>query len=323
MQTTVVGNYPKVPNLPKPAKLRNAISEYDTDKITNEQLKKVVEEVTIEVINEQINAGIDIITDGQIGWEDAQSHFASGIDGFSINGLIRYFNRNTYYRQPIIEKQLRWETPISVNDYKFAVKHSRSPVKAVITGPYTLAMLSKNNYYKDFDDMVLDIASIINNEAVALQDSGAKFIQIDEPAIITNDVDVDLLKEATSKVFCNITAKRALYTYFGNIDGLYPEILDFDVDVIGMDFVMGTENFETLEKTDFTKELGFGIVDARNTRLEKKEELIKNIKKIVRIVPPERLYINPSCGLEFLPRENAYAKLANMVSAVKVAKREI
>lgn len=326
MLTTVAGNYPKIPNLPKPAKLRNAINDFDAGKITLEQLKKVIDEVTVEVIQEQNNAGLDIITDGQIAWEDSQTYFAKGIEGFSINGIIRYFNTNTYYRQPVIEKKLKWNEPISVSAYKLATNHSKVPVKAVITGPYTLAKLSKNNFYKDFDDLLLDISLILNNEAVALQNAGAEFIQLDEPAIINNftgneDADVDLLKEAIAKVFKNITVKKALYTYFSSIDGLYPEILDFDADVIGLDFVMGKENFEILGKDEFTKELGFGIIDARNTKLEKKEEIINNIKKITRIVQPEKLYINPSCGLEFLPRETAYAKLVNMVNAVKVANK--
>ncbi|MEK6808676.1 MAG: methylcobamide--CoM methyltransferase [Nanoarchaeota archaeon] len=321
MQTTVVGNYPKVPNLPKPAKLRNAINEFDTGRITLEQLRKIKDEVTIEVIHEQVNAGIDIITDGQIRWDDAQTYFAKDIEGFSINGLIRYFNTNTYYRQPIIETKLKWNRAITVNDFNFAVQNSNVPVKAVVIGPYTLARLSKNNSYKDFDELILDLALILNNEVVELQEAGANFIQIDEPAITNNfvddDVDVDLLKEAVAKLFKGISAKKSLYTYFGTIDGLYPDILDFDIDVLGLDFVMGRENFEILEKADFTKELGFGIIDARNTKLEKKIEIINNIKKITRIVQNDKLYINPSCGLEFLPRENAYAKLVNMVSAVK------
>ncbi|MBU4502668.1 MAG: methylcobamide--CoM methyltransferase [Nanoarchaeota archaeon] len=316
MITTVVGNYPKIPNYPREAKLRKAIADFEKGKITKEILSRIEDDVTIEVINEQVNAGVELITDGQIRWEDAQTYFAKKIKGFSINGLIRYFDTNTYYRQPVVENKMEWLTPICVNDFRFAVKHSPVPVKAVITGPYTLARLSKNNHYSSINDLVLDLADVLAKEANALEKAGATFIQIDEPAILKYKDDFSLLNEAVKVITRNLNVKTALYTYFGDIDDLYPDILELPVDVIGLDFVMGKNNFDIIKTTSFTKELGFGIVDARNTKIEKIDEIVNNIKRISNIVPERKLYVNPNCGLEFLPRENAYNKLVNMVKAV-------
>lgn len=316
MISTVVGSYPKIPNYPGEAKLRKAIADFDRGKITKEKLSKVEDEVTIETINEQISAGIELITDGQIRWEDAQTYFAKKIKGFSINGLIRYFDTNTYYRQPAVEGKLEWDSPICVEDFKFAVKHSSVPVKAVVTGPYTVGRLSKNNYYSNINDLVLDLADVLAKESKALEKAGATFIQIDEPAILKFKDDFSLLNEAITIITRNLNVKTSLYTYFGDIEGLYPNILDLPVDVIGLDFVTEKNNFDIIKTASFTKELGFGIVDARNTKMEKIDEIVKNIKRISEIVPERKLYVNPNCGLEFLPREDAYNKLVNMVKAI-------
>ncbi len=316
MISTVVGNYPKTPNYPREARLRKGIADFEKGKITKEMLSRIEDDVTVEVINEQVNAGVELITDGQIRWDDAQTYFAKKIKGFSINGLIRYFDTNTYYRQPVVENKMGWFTPICANDFRFAVEHSSAPVKAVITGAYTLARLSKNNYYSRINDLVLDLADVLAKEAKALEKAGADFIQIDEPAILKYKEDFSLLNEAVTIITRNLNVKTALYTYFGDVDSLYPDMLDLPVDVIGLDFVMGKNNFDIIKESSFTKELGFGIVDARNTKMEKIDEIVNNIKRISDIVPKRKLYVNPNCGLEFLPREDAYDKLVNMVKAV-------
>ena len=102
MIATVIGSYPKIPNRPRPARLRNAINRLDRGDITVEELRKIEDEVTIEVLQEQADAGLDLVTDGQIRWEDEQTYLARAFSGISINGLIRWFDTNMYYRQPLI-----------------------------------------------------------------------------------------------------------------------------------------------------------------------------------------------------------------------------
>src|SRR3990170_6997296 len=114
MQTTVAGSYPKIPNRPRPARLRQAIARLDRGEITAEELAQVEDEVTIEVIGEQVEAGLDLVTDGQIRWEDDQTRIAQRLDGFEITGLIRYFDTNTYYRQPNVTGPVGWREPILV-----------------------------------------------------------------------------------------------------------------------------------------------------------------------------------------------------------------
>jgi 5-methyltetrahydropteroyltriglutamate--homocysteine methyltransferase len=314
--TTVVGSYPKIPNLPRPAVLRKAIADLDAGKITLEALHKVEDEVTLEVIDEMTEAGLDLITDGKIRWEDEQTYIARRLAGFTVDGLIRYFDSNTYYRQPVCEGAVAWQEPITVRDWKFAVAHSSKPVKPALPGPYTLARLSANRYYRTTEEFVLALAVALNAEARALQQAGATVIQFDEPAILRHKNDWPLFEKAMEQLTRGLTAKLALYTYFGDVGEIYPQILSLPFGVIGLDFVQGARNWDMVSTAPFTKELGFGIVDARNTKLESPQELFRAFARLARLVSLDHVYVNPTAGLEFLPRERAQEKLANMVRAV-------
>ena len=103
--------------------------------------------MTIEALQEQAEAGLDLVSDGAIRWDDEQTYIMRKLAGVSIQGLIRWFDSNMYYRQPFIEGAVAWREPITVDYYKFAVEHSAKPVKAILTGPYTLARLSVEQHY--------------------------------------------------------------------------------------------------------------------------------------------------------------------------------
>src|SRR2546426_9033032 len=176
MRTTVVGSYPKIPNRPRPARLRLAINRRDRGEITDEELAAVQDEVTLEVMEEQAEAGLDIITDGQVRWDDDQTYVMRALTGVEIGSLERYMDTNTYYRQPEIVGPVSWREPILVRDYRFAAEHSRKPVKAIITGPYTLAALSLDKHYGSREKLVMTLAEELRQEMQALAGGGATMI---------------------------------------------------------------------------------------------------------------------------------------------------
>ena len=318
----MVGNYPKISPDARAPSLRTAITRYDEGRITLDELKRVEEEVTQEVIQDQIDAGLDMVTDGLIRWDDGQTYLARGISGYTINGLIRYFDTNTYYRHPIPVQRLESNGHISVKDYEFAVANSERPVKAVITGPYTMGRLSQLGCYEDLRSLVMDLASILNRELRALQEAGAPVIQLDEPSILRHKEDVDLFSEAIECAVDGITATKALYTYFGDATGIHRRLFDLPVDLVGLDFVMGPANYDLVADLPSDKMLGCGIVDARNTKPETAEEIAGAIRRLTAAVPMDRLHINPSCGLDYLPRRNAREKLVRLVEGATLARKE-
>jgi 5-methyltetrahydropteroyltriglutamate--homocysteine methyltransferase len=317
--TTVVGNYPKIPDLPSPGKWRSAVEKLQKGQITEADFQRIEDEATTEAIQDQLAAGVDLITDGQIRWEDGQTYFARQLRGFSINGLQRYFDTNVYFREPVAEGEVGWEKPIAVRDFEFARTQSPRPVKAVVTGPFTLARLSRTTHYRSPREFTLAVAQALNQELRALQAAGATVIQVDEPALCQPPVDYALFAEAMRILTDGVTAQKILATYFGDVGGVYPQILELPFNVIGLDFVAGYRNWDVIRRAAFTKGLMFGIVDARNTRMETVEELQTAIRRVSAVVPLDRLMVAPSAGLEFLPHGVARRKLQQLVEGTRAA----
>jgi 5-methyltetrahydropteroyltriglutamate--homocysteine methyltransferase len=321
--TTVIGNYPKIPDLPAPGKWRSAVEKLQKGQLDEPGLRAVEDEVTREAIADQVDAGIDLVTDGQIRWEDGQTHFARRLRGFAINGLQRYFDTNIYFREPVAEGPVEWTSPITVDEFVFAREHSARPVKAVITGPFTLAMLSRNTHYPAAAPYVHALARALNAELRALAAAGATVIQVDEPALCRHKEEYPLFAEAMRTVADGVTAKRILCTYFGDVRGVYPRLLDLPFDVIGLDFVAGPRNWDAIRSAPFTKELQFGLLDARNSRIEPVEEIVAAVRRMAGMVAPERLLLAPSAGLEFLPRGVARRKLRALVQGARAAEADL
>jgi 5-methyltetrahydropteroyltriglutamate--homocysteine methyltransferase len=308
MQTTVVGAYPKIPNRPKLAKLRAAINKRDRGELTDDDLARVQDEVTTEVIAEQIEAGVDIVTDGQIRWDDDQTYIPRHMKGVEIGGLQRYLDTNTYYRQPEIVGEVSLDAPVTVRDYEFAAENSSRPVKAIVPGPYTLAELSLDKQYNDREKLAMAFAWALRTEVEGLAAAGAAMIQINDPMAVVHKDGAAVAAKALTALLDGVDAETGVYTWFAGAYGVLPRLLETPADVIGLDF-----NWEALKDVRFEKKLGFGIVDGRNTRLESEDEVAEAIERVSEFVPPERLYVNPSCNLEYLPRETALEKLKRMV----------
>lgn len=319
MITTVVGNYPKVPSLTGGPNLRTAINRFDQGRISAEELAKTADEATKDAMEEQARAGLDVISDGQIRWEDEVTYFARDLSGITLTGLIRWFDTNTYYRRPLVTGPVRWTGPVTVKDYQFAAGSASKPLKAVLPGPFTLAAHVENKHYGDQRKLALSFAEALNAEALALQEAGADFIQFNDPSLLPMRHLFPLYEEAVGVALHGVSARTALYTYFGDIDGLYPELFELPFQVFGLDFIMGEANLNLLKTFPTDKELGAGLIDARNTRLEPVEDLVAQLDQIRRVVPLDRVHLSPSCGLEFLPRKNAFEKLARMAAAAERA----
>ena len=323
MITTVIGNYPKIPDLPAPGKWRSAVEKFQKGQLGESELGAVEDEVTKEAIADQIEAGIDLVTDGQIRWEDGLTHFARRLRGFSINGLQRYFDTNIYFREPVAEAAVEWTDPITVDEFTFARANSTRPVKAVITGPFTLATLSRNAYYPSAAAYVQACARALNAELRALETAGATVIQVDEPALCRRKEDYALFAEAMRILLEGVAAKTILCTYFGDVGDVYPHLLELPVAVLGLDFVAGHRNWEVIRSAPFTKELQFGLLDARNSRIEPVDEVAAAVRRMAGIVPPDRMMLAPSAGLEFLPHGVARRKLRALVQGARAAEADL
>jgi 5-methyltetrahydropteroyltriglutamate--homocysteine methyltransferase len=318
MITTTVGSYPKVAEGAYGTTLIGAISKWQRQELTEDGLETVFRDITQAVIREQEQAGVEVVTDGQIRWEDLVTPLARRLDGFEINGLSRWFNNNVYYRRPILHRPPVWKRPILVEEYRVAASCATKPVKAVLPGPYTFATLIEDRCYKkNRRALVRRLAEILHQEAAALAQAGAALIQFDEPAYGGGPTDVKLALEALAIAAHGVGAKTAVVTYFGSLNGALEPLLRAKVDVVGVDVVSDPGALAELKRARITKELVLGCVDARNTRLESVEHLHRIFRAMSRRVQLDRLTVSPNCGLEFLPHRQALAKMRRLVEAAR------
>lgn len=316
---TVVGSYPKPPPEGGDFRLRKTLQALDRGEAREEDVRAAQDVLALQVIEEQITAGIEIVTDGQVRWDDGQTRFAEGLEGFVVGGLLRYFDNNTYFRQPVVKGRVTRRGPIIVDEFRFAASASTVPVKPVLTGPYTLAALSRNEHYKGTSALVTDLAAALNEEARDLVADGATIIQFDEPALARipghSSSDFEMFEEVASLLVEGIEATTVLQTYFGDVTEHGPGFFSLPFDAFGLDFVAGPANLEAIHEFPSDKVLSAGIVDARNTKLEQVESLVEAISVLTEAADLDRLWVTPSSGLEFLPRGSAREKCRLLADA--------
>ena len=269
-----------------------------------------------EVVTAQKDAGIMLCADGQLLWQDMLCYLCAKLSGFEMGGLIRYFDNNNYYRMPEAKARIERDGELVVSEYKEAKKYALE-IKPVLSC-YSLAQLSKNSFYKDKKEFILDLAKAMNLEARELAAAGAKYIQVDEPALLyAGKEDIITAKEAFDVLTRGIGAKFIIATYYKGAGNVFPELLDFPVDVIGLDYVEGyAENLGLLEEYAPKKILQAGVVDGRTTRMEKKEFVRKKIDEISALTGPD-LFVSPNTGLEYLPYQKAGEKISVLCGAIR------
>src|SRR5262245_50015249 len=141
---SLLNSYPRIGDRPEEQVLRRALQAADGGEAGPGTVGEAEDAMTRRALREQSESGLDLLSDGQIRWHDPVSHVARGLAGFRIEGLLRYFDTNTYYRQPAAVGPIGRERPFLVEAYRFAATAAPRPVKSIITGPLTLSRLSRD-----------------------------------------------------------------------------------------------------------------------------------------------------------------------------------
>ncbi|ACP46069.1 5-methyltetrahydropteroyltriglutamate--homocysteine S-methyltransferase [Sulfolobus islandicus Y.G.57.14] len=318
LPTTVIGSYPR------PKWLRESIRLHKAGKISDEDLQEAFNDAVIAVLKDHYNAGVDVPTDGEVRRDEMVEFFAERIKGFKFYGPVRVWG-TAYYRKPSVVSKIEYKKPMLVDEFTFAKSVSYTDnLKITITGPYTIVEWSYNEYYKNKKDLVFDLAKAINQEIKNLVEAGAKIIQIDEPALHTRREDVSWGVEAVNEAVKGVNAKLVMHICYGEYSFVAPYLNELKVDQINFAFkIYNYKPLELLKRYGFDKELGAGVIDVHNRRIETSEEVANDIRKILEYFTPEKLWINPDCGLKLLSRKIAYQKLVSMVEGTKVVREEL
>jgi 5-methyltetrahydropteroyltriglutamate--homocysteine methyltransferase len=311
LRTTSVGS------LPKPDYLLKARSQRARGEITSAKLRELEEKATREWIAFQEEIGIDLIVDGEQYRGDMVAFFAEELPGFVTGGLVRSYG-NRYYRKPIIAGPLERKGPVTLEWWMFAQSLTQKPVKGMLTGPYTIVDWSFNEHYDSREDAVMAVAQVIRDEALDLQAAGAKYIQIDEPAVSTRADELDLAIKALGVVTEGLKVHTITHICYGDFHRTYPKMLELPVDQI--DLEMANSNYDLLEpfrQHDFPKHIGLGVVDSHSHRIESIDEVVSGIERTLELIPPDRVFLDPDCGLKTRTVGEAKEKLQVIVAAAE------
>lgn len=315
-ETTSVGSFPK------PDYLQKARTAFSSKKISHDQLVELELRATREIIVLQEEIGIDILVHGEMERGDMTTYFAEKLEGMGISDLVRSYG-NRYYRKPIVSGSLIRPQAMTVEMYRYAQSLTNRPVKGMLTGPYTMCDWSFNTHYETRREVVLAFAELLHDEVRDLENAGARYIQIDEPAISTRPDELEIAIEAMSIVTSGVKAMTISHICYGDFKTIYPRILDLPVDQLDLEFAnSGYSNLDVFRSPKFTKKIAYGVLDIHSHRVESVEEIVAGIKKGLEVFDADLMMIDPDCGLKTRTLEESAAKLRNMVAAVKVIKTE-
>jgi 5-methyltetrahydropteroyltriglutamate--homocysteine methyltransferase len=322
IKTTVIGAYPKIGDGLEAQELRRALHRHDRGEIKDAELDKVFDDVTRSAIGEIEAAGIDVTNDGQIRWDDLLSPFSRPWGGVEPGPLERFYDNNTYFRQPVISGRIVTDGRSLVRDYTFAAGVAKTKLKAAIPGPLTFATLAaRDDQYGAFEERVLAIADATAREIAGLKAAGATMIDIEDPAVAAWPKHIELAREAYRR-FADPDLALTLVTYFFPVDSVLESLASFPVGAIGIDVrSRDTTAFDRLDVFR-TQHVLLGVVDARNTRLETAEEVARYAERALKLVPEDRLLLAPTTSLEYLPRDVARAKLSALVEGARLVAGE-
>jgi 5-methyltetrahydropteroyltriglutamate--homocysteine methyltransferase len=337
------GSYPRVSDNPESQLLERTAVSFDRGERTSADLLDAQNTVTRRAISDQVKAGLEIITDGQIRWNDPISHLAAKLDNVSLQDSLPFFGTQKYFRQPICCGKPVRRGALIVDEYSFArnaLGHLATPpgkagklaIKPVLTGPYTLAKLSVSeahagNGARDragLEERVLAYAEILALEIDALAQSGAHLVQIDEPAILAHPEDWAIFEAAMTRLAesCDTVRKAgrkldlALYSYFGDASPLYRNLIALPVEILGLDFVSSPALLETIVSVGAPKSLALGLVDGRNSKMENVTDVAKRAGRLLPKIAGGQVFLGTSCGLEYLTADIAFAKLAFLTTVL-------
>ncbi|HLZ48858.1 MAG TPA: hypothetical protein VKR80_09445 [Candidatus Limnocylindria bacterium] len=316
MKTTVIGAFPKISDQPGGQELRQALHKQDRGELSELELDAVYDAVTGSAIKELEAAGIDVINDGQIRWDDLFAPFASAWKGVSRGPLERFYDNNTYFRQPTIEGPISSDGKTLVKAFSYAKSIATRELKAAVAGPMTFATLAIDKHYRSLEDRVLAIADALAADVNGLGAAGATLVDVEDPGLVFAPQHIELAREAYRRIAA-AGVPLAVQPYFFPADRILEALASFPVAQVGID--VRSRETTALRRLDVFKgkTVVLGIVDARNTRLESASELGKIADEALKLVPSESLWLAPTTGLEYLPHDVASKKLAALAEAAR------
>ena len=287
----------------------------------------VYDDVRAELVAAQTDVGLDRVVEGQARWDDMLAHPLTVHDNVETGGIVRYYDNNNFYRDPIVEGELSFSGDLAA-DLEAAAEHT-DDLQAVVPGPYSLADLATDDYYGDDAEFLAAVADFLAGEVEAFPDVESVFVL--EPSLVTNppsDGEDERASEAIDTVAAATDADVVAHTYWGALEEkAHAHLLDAGVDAIGYDFVSNHEdNIYNITEYGTKDSVALGVVDGQNTHVESPDTITERVDWFRDTVPAaidfDTAYVTANTGLFYLPANRFEEKLAALGAATDGATDE-
>lgn len=337
LPTSLVGSYAQPDWLIDRAKLAGRfpprVRAKELWRVAPEFLDQAQDDATLIAIRDQERAGLDIVTDGEMRRESYSNRFATALEGVDIDNPGTALDRSGHPNPvPRVTGKVRRKHPVEVRDVEFLRANTDRTIKITVPGPFTMAQQAQNDFYKDEQEMVLDYAAAVNAEIKDLFAAGADIVQIDEPYMQARPEKARQFGLAgLNAALDGVKGTTAVHICFGYAAIIHvrpegysflPELANTPVQQVSIETAQSKLDCKVLETLP-GKTIILGVLDLSDPSIEAPQTVAARIRRALPYVPAERLVIAPDCGLKYLPRPVAFAKMQAMVEGAKIVREEL
>jgi 5-methyltetrahydropteroyltriglutamate--homocysteine methyltransferase len=335
--TTVVGSYPQpdwlIDRQRLGERLPPRVRARELWRIPEPLLEQAQDDATRLAVQDMERAGVDVITDGEMRRESYSNRFATALDGVDLDEPGVALDR-TGHENPVprVVGPIRRARPVEVRNVELLRSLTDRRIKITVPGPFTMTQQAQNDHYADDRSLALAYAEAVNEELRDLKAVGADVVQIDEPYLQARPEPArEYAVEAIDRALDGIHGDTVLHTCFGyahivkdRLTG-YPVLRELDECLathLALEAAQPNLDPEVLRDVP-SKTIVLGVLDLGASEVETPDVVASRIRRALTVLPPERLVVGPDCGMKYLPRERAFAKLEAMVAGARLVGEDL
>jgi 5-methyltetrahydropteroyltriglutamate--homocysteine methyltransferase len=334
--TTIVGSFPQPEWLIDRAKLAGRfpprVRARELWRIPPQYLEEAQNDATLMAIRAQEEAGLDIVSDGEIRRESYSNRFATALDGVDLDNPGTALDRSGHPNPvPRIVGKIVRRHAVEVDDLKFLRAHTNRQVKITVPGPFTMLQQAQNDHYASEEEAAMDYAAAVNAEIRDLFAAGADVVQIDEPYMQARPEKARQYGlKALNRALDGITGTTAVHICFGYAAIIHErpsgysflsELAQCRCRQVSIETAQSNLDCSVLQQLD-GKRVMVGCIDLSDPKVESVETIAGRIRRALPYIKPENVILAPDCGMKYLPRDAAIGKLRAMVSAARILREE-
>ena len=335
--TTLVGSYPQPEWLIDRQKLAGRfpprVRARELWRIAEPWLAEAQNDATILAIRAQEAAGLDVITDGETRRESYSNRFATALEGVDIDNPGSALDRSGHPNPvPRIAGRIRRARPVLVDDVRFLRAHTTRAIKMTVPGPFTMSQQAQNDHYPSEEEAAMDYAAAVNAEIRDLLAAGADIVQVDEPYMQARPEKARQFGlRALNHALHGVSGPTAVHICFGYAAIIHqrpsgysflPELAGCPVQQISIETAQSGLDCAVLAKLE-GKQIMLGCLDLEDPVVESPATIVARVKRALPYVRAERIILAPDCGMKYLPRDVAFAKMRAMVEAAVLLRTEL